>query len=74
VEAVYYGHISCTFDDGICDGWMLISGMAEIVNTSTHNFTVSGSYTQNGIAKYSVIITNYAASCHMYAFQHMYVL
>ena len=46
-DAVYYGQKRCTFDEGICEGWRLM-GNTMIVNTTTHNFTVSGNFTQNG--------------------------
>ena len=60
-DAIYYGQKSCSFDDDICDGWTLRDG-ARIVNTTTHDFTVSGNFTQNGKQLYmqlSAVMTNY---------------
>lgn len=51
--AVYYGRVKCTFEHGICDDWMTVRG--EIVNTSTHNFTASQRYMQNG--RYTYVVT-----------------
>ena len=44
-ETRHMAQKSCTFDVDICEGWTL---RGQIVSTSTHDFTTSYNYTDNG--------------------------